>query len=76
MDQKAKTSFSVPELQRMLGMGKTNSYWLLKKGYFDTVVAGGKIRVLCDSFEAWYENQTHYKKVKSYTGGEQDGLNY
>ncbi len=58
-----KKSLSVPEMRAMLGIGKTESYWLLKKKYFETVIVFGKIRVLVDSFEAWYANQTWYKKV-------------
>lgn len=61
-----KTSMSVPEMRRLLGLGKTASYWLAKKGYFKTVIAGGKIRVIIDSFEAWYSSQTHYKKSGTY----------
>lgn len=29
MDEKKKTTMSVPEMQRMLGLGKTDSYWLV-----------------------------------------------
>lgn len=58
-----KKSISVPEMRAMLGIGKTESYWLLKKKLFETVIVFGKIRVLVDSFEAWYANQTWYKKV-------------
>lgn len=58
-----KKSISVPEMRAMLGIGKTESYWLLKKKFFETVIVFGKIRVLVDSFEAWYANQTWYKKV-------------
>ena len=62
----SKKSISVPEMRRMLGLGKTASYWLVKKGYFKTIIAGGKMRVMLDSFEEWYQNQTHYKKVDTY----------
>lgn len=58
-----KKSMSVREMGRMLGLGKTNSYWLVKKHYFETILVAGKMRVLVDSFEDWYQNQTHYKKV-------------
>lgn len=61
-----KKSMSVPEMRRMLGLGKTASYWLVKKGYFQTITAGGKMRVMIDSFEEWYSNQTHYKKSGTY----------
>ena len=58
-----KKSMSVPEMRRLLGLGKTDSYWLIKKGYFKTIMLFGKMRVMVDSFEEWYANQFHYKKV-------------
>lgn len=30
---KTKKSISVPEMGRMLGLGKVESYWLVKKNY-------------------------------------------
>lgn len=58
-----KKSMSVMEMGRMLGLGKTNSYWLIKKHYFETIIIAGKMRVLVDSFEEWYQGQMHYRKV-------------
>lgn len=58
-----KKSISVPEMAKMLGLGKTESYWLVHKRYFKTVLVGGKMRILLDSFEEWYAGQFHYKKV-------------
>ena len=58
-----KKSISVPEMAKMLGLGKTDSYWLVHKRYFKTVLVGGKMRILVDSFEEWYAGQFHYKKV-------------
>lgn len=63
MEQRKKTSMSVMEMGRMLGLKKTNSYWLVKKNYFKTIMVAGRMRVMIDSFEDWYENQSHYKKV-------------
>lgn len=60
---KAKKSMSVMEMGRLLGLGKTESYWLIKKNYFTTIIAGKRMRVMLDSFEVWYAGQTHYKKV-------------
>jgi len=34
--QRVKTSMSVPEMGKMLGLGKVESYWLVKKNYFMT----------------------------------------
>ena len=58
-----RTSMSVPEMRKILGLGKTESYWLVKKNYFKTVVVAGKMRVMIDSFEEWYANQFWYQKV-------------
>ena len=60
-----KKSMSVMEMGRMLGFKKTNSYWLIKKGWFETVMVAGKTRVMVDSCEEWYQSQTHYRKVNA-----------
>ena len=57
-----KKSMSVPEMGRLLGLGKTESYYLVKKNWFEVVTIGGKMRVMVDSFEEWYAGQSHYKK--------------
>lgn len=59
----AKKSISVREMRDILGIGKTDSYWLLKKGCFETITVFGKTRILVDSFEQWYASQFWYKKV-------------
>ena len=58
-----KKSISVREMREMLGIGKTDSYWLLKKNCFDTITVFSKTRILVDSFEQWYDSQFWYKKV-------------
>lgn len=58
-----KKSISVPEMRRMLGMKKVESYWLVKQGRFKVILVGGKMRIMVDSFEEWYNSQFHYKKV-------------
>ena len=58
-----RKSMSVPEMGRMLGLSKTESYWLVKKNYFTTIIVGKRMRVMLDSFESWYVGQNHYKKV-------------
>ena len=59
----SKSSISVPELQKMLGLKRGAAYYLVRQGLFETVTVGGKIRVKLDSFETWYNGQFHYKKV-------------
>ena len=63
MTKKKKTTMSVPEMQRLLGLGKTDAYWLVKKQCFETIVVSGKMRVVIDSFEHWYARQVKHKKV-------------
>lgn len=58
-----KKSMSVPEMARILGIKKTDSYWLIKKHFFTVITVAGHMRVMIDSFEEWYANQVHYKKV-------------
>ena len=65
-----KKSISVRDMGRSLGLGKTDSYWLVHKQFFETRMIAGKMRVMVESFEKWYANQLHYKKVN----GEEPGL--
>ena len=46
---KTKKSISVPEMGRILGLGKVESYWLVKKNYFTTIQVAGRMRVMPDS---------------------------
>ena len=59
----SKTSMSVREMGRSLGLGKTESYWLVHKEQFEVRIVADKMRVMIASFEEWYANQLHYKKV-------------
>lgn len=60
---KQATTMSVPDMRKMLGLGKTESYWLVKQKHFETVIRAGQMRVVIASFDEWYENQTHYHKI-------------
>ena len=70
-ESRKRTSMSVPEMGRMLGLCKTESYWLIKKNYFKTILVGGTMRVMIDSFEEWYANQFKYQKVDGTPPGEE-----
>ena len=70
-EMRKRTSMSVPEMGRMLGLGKTESYWLIKKNYFKTILVGNTMRVMIDSFEEWYANQFKYQKVDGTPPGEE-----
>lgn len=60
---KEKTTMSVPEMQRMLGLKKTDAYWLVHKKVFDTILVEKKMRVVIAGFEKWYANQLRHSKV-------------
>lgn len=54
---------SVAEMGDLLGLKKTDRYYLLHKGLFETTQASGKTWVDVESFEKWYERQDRYTKV-------------
>ena len=58
-----KTSVSIKEMGDMLGLRKTEAYRLANSGVFSVVEIGKRKRVLIESFENWYENQSLYQKV-------------
>lgn len=61
---------TVHEMGDLLGLKKTDRYWLVKKGFFKTKTILGKMWIDIESFEKWYANQVKYKKVT----GEEPGL--
>ena len=68
-DPRLKNTMSVPEMRRLLGLKKTESYWLVHRNFFETKIIDGKMRVDIESFEKWYANQVKHKKVN----GEEPG---
>ena len=70
-DKPVKVTMSVPEMRAMLGLKKTESYWLVHKEYFKTIEVSGHMRILIDSFEEWYANQVKYFKVDGTPPGEE-----
>lgn len=61
--QGARRTMSVPEMRRLLGIKKTESYWLVHRNFFKTDMIGGRMRIDIESFEKWYANQVKHKKV-------------
>lgn len=53
---KPRKWMSVHEMGDMLGLKKTDRYWLVHKNYFRTETLFGKMRVEIASFEKWYAN--------------------
>ena len=72
LNYREKKTMSVPDLKRILGLGKTAVYRLVNQQQFKTFLVFGQMRIDVDSFEEWYANQFHYKKVN----GERPGKNY
>ena len=57
---------TVAQMGEMLGLKKTDSYWLVHKKLFETKKLAGKTLVVVSSFEKWYENQIKYHKEYIY----------
>ena len=68
-EQVLRRTMSVPEMRKLLGLKKTESYWLVHRKFFKTEIIGGTMRIDLESFEKWYDNQVKYKKA----GGEKPG---
>ena len=68
-EQVLRRTMSVPEMRKLLGLKKTESYWLIHRKFFRTETIGGMMRIDLESFEKWYANQVKYKKA----GGEKPG---
>lgn len=58
-----RRTMSVPEMRRLLGIKKTESYWLVHRNFFKTDMIGVRMRIDIESFEKWYANQVKHKKV-------------
>lgn len=54
---------TVTQMGELLGLKRTERYWLLNKKVFETRSIQGKTMVDVDSFEKWYAGQIHYRKV-------------
>lgn len=65
-----KKYVTVPEMGRLLGLKKTDSYWLVHKNVFKKEIIMGKMCIELKSFEKWYANQVKYHKIT----GEEPGL--
>lgn len=62
-DLKQRRTMSVPEMRKLLGLKKTESYWLVHRNFFKTEMISGQMRVDLESFERWYANQVKHNVV-------------
>lgn len=60
---KERTTIPVRELQKMFGVRKVESYWIIHHKPIKTIVVAGKMRIVLESLEEWYASQFHYKKL-------------
>ena len=51
-----KRTYTVDEIQDILGISRTSAYNLVKKNYFRCVRIGGTIRISKKSFDEWLDN--------------------
>ena len=56
-EQNEKRTYSVDEIQDILGIGRTSAYNLVKQNLFHVVRIGGTIRISKKSFDAWLDDQ-------------------
>ena len=62
MSEDRKT-MTVPQMRKMLGLKKTESYWLVHRNFFKTDIVNGHMMIDVESFEKWYANQVKHRKV-------------
>ena len=70
-DSALQKTISVPEMCKLLGLKKTESYWLVHRNFFKTEIIGVVMRIDIDSFEKWYANQVKHKKVNGEAPGKE-----
>ena len=54
---------TVTQMRKLLGLQRTEGYWLVHKNVFETKKILGKMRVNVASFEDWYSRQIRYHKI-------------
>lgn len=52
-----KRTYTVEEVQNILGISHTSAYSFVKQGLFRTVRVGNSIRISKKSFDAWLDSQ-------------------
>lgn len=58
MNVSQKRTYKVEEIAKILDIGRTTAYNLVREGHFKTVRVGTAIRVSKASFDEWLDNQT------------------
>ena len=55
------STYSLPEIARMLGVPRQTVYYIADSGKFDLVKIGRQKRATKQSFEKWYQSQSRLK---------------
>lgn len=58
-----KRTYTVSEIQDILGIGRNAAYSIVKRGLFRIVRIGSTIRVSKKSFDAWLDEQSDSSQV-------------
>jgi len=58
IDAPQKRTYKVEEIAKLLDIGRTSAYNLVREGHFKTVHVGAAIRVSKKSFDEWLDSQT------------------
>ena len=53
-----KRTYTVEEIARILGIGRTSAYILVKEGHFKSVKIGNAIRISKKSFDDWLDSRS------------------
>ena len=53
----SKRTYTVEEIAKLLSIGKTTAYALVKEGHFKIVRIGSAIRISKQSFDEWLDRQ-------------------
>jgi excisionase family DNA binding protein len=56
--QNEKRTYTVEEIQNILGISKSTAYALVKNNEFKSINVGRHIRISKKSFDEWLDNQT------------------
>lgn len=60
-----KTTFTVEEVRQILCIGKNTAYDLVKEEGFPTIRIGKQIRIPCEAFNKWINEQLLKNKQKN-----------
>ena len=55
-DNPERRTYTVDDIARMLNIGRTSAYLLVKEGHFKIVRIGNAIRISKKSFDAWLDS--------------------